>query len=207
MLNKQVIAWVNLLLPAEHSMLSYYFLARILFLCCFCISCHAFRAFRTSLTKVSSLSLAAPKIALTREQGANDKLLSFLSSYDCVETPCLRFEDLTVPLEKFKSKLAVYDIVAITSPQAASVFLRLLNEVGPHSLKVASIGAGTSEVLNKGHVSPMFEPSRATAECMASEIPLEMGKSVFYPASELADTTLSKYLQKRGFKVSSFSIR
>lgn len=55
--------------------------------------------FRTmSDRKISFLSsrslniLSLAKIALTREEGANDKLKSLLQKYECIEIPCIMFE-------------------------------------------------------------------------------------------------------------------
>jgi hypothetical protein len=40
----------------------------------------------------SSSLLSMAKIALTREEGANDKLKSLLKKYECIEIPCIMFE-------------------------------------------------------------------------------------------------------------------
>ena len=67
--------------------------------------------------KLISLSLkASPKIALTREAGANQKLNKLLLAYDCYEIPCIQFfegEDAHI----LKDELIKHDVIVITSPQ------------------------------------------------------------------------------------------
>ena len=41
---------------------------------------------------LSKMTLSLTKIALTREEGANDKLKSLLKKYECIEIPCIMFE-------------------------------------------------------------------------------------------------------------------
>lgn len=45
-----------------------------------------------SISSSSSIQLSLAKIALTREEGANDKLKSLLNKYECIEIPCIMFE-------------------------------------------------------------------------------------------------------------------
>ena len=46
----------------------------------------------SSLLLLSKMTLSLTKIALTREEGANDKLKSLLKKYECIEIPCIMFE-------------------------------------------------------------------------------------------------------------------
>jgi uroporphyrinogen-III synthase len=89
----------------------------------------------------------------------------------------------------------------LSSPQAAKVFVnawKLLNK--PH-VKVVALGVGTSKPLIEENLYPLFEPTEATAECLAATCPTEHGLKVLYPTSQLADNTLVSGLQRRGFKV------
>jgi uroporphyrinogen-III synthase len=55
-------------------------------------------------------------------------------------------------------------------------------------------------LINKG-IIPVFEPSDSTAETLALELPSNLGNTVLYPSSAIAENTLEKGLQSRNFKV------
>jgi uroporphyrinogen-III synthase len=166
---------------------------------------NSFRCARTTCQSrqlhryTTALNMA--KIALTREDGANDKLASLLKGCDVVEIPCIMFsagEDT----DKLPGALKDHDIIVITSPQAATVFLDAWAKAGkPDSLKIATVGKGTSKPLKAAGIVPVFEPSDATAETLAAEMPSSLGSSVLYPSSAIAENTLAQGLEKRGFKV------
>ena len=44
------------------------------------------------ISRITLNTLSLAKIALTREEGANDKLKSLLQKYECIEIPCIMFE-------------------------------------------------------------------------------------------------------------------
>ena len=141
-------------------------------------------------------------VALTREMGANDKLLARLAGLECVELPCIAFasgEDAN----KLPSALTEHDIVVITSPQAANVFLSGCEKagLGPGDVTIASVGAGTSKPLEEKGFKPVFEPSDSTAETLAKELSDQWGTRVLYPSSSLAETKLETGLSERGFTV------
>ena len=147
------------------------------------------------------------KVALTREDGANGKLAKLISGGDSssgcevVELPCIMFAD-GEDSSQLPKALTASDIIVITSPQAASVFLSAWETAGrPAGLKVASVGKGTSSPLIKAGITPIFEPSDSTAETLASELPSSLGSTVLYPSSAIAENTLAKGLEQRGFKV------
>lgn len=141
------------------------------------------------------------KIALTREDGANGKLAELLDGCDVLELPCIQFGD-GEDTDRLPTALTAHDIIVITSPQAAAVFLQAWESVGkPVGLKVATVGKGTTKPLAKAGINPIFEPSDATAETLAEELPSSLGKTVLYPSSAIAENTLAKGLEQRGFEV------
>ena len=163
----------------------------------------------TSITKNSNQiqAVSKVKVALTREDGANNKLAKLIgdssSSSGCevIELPCIMFAD-GEDSSKLPNALTASDIIVITSPQAASVFLSAWETAGrPAGLKIATVGKGTSSPLINAGITPVFEPSDSTAETLALELPSSLGNSVLYPSSAIAENTLAKGLEQRGFKV------
>ena len=150
---------------------------------------------------VESRSLCMVKIALTREEGGNDKLAQLLQGYDVCEIPCIMFaggEDSS----KLPDAIKVHDVIVITSPQAAKVFLDSWESAGkPDNLKIATVGEGSSKPLRAAGLTPLFEPSDSTALTLAAELPTSLGETVLYPSSAIAENTLVEGLEKRGFKV------
>ena len=143
------------------------------------------------------------KVALTREEGNNDKMMKILKSnckLDLIELPCIAF-DVGPDVDKLASSLTVNDLIVITSPQAASVLIDVWQSNGKPDLKVVSVGKGTSKPLIAVGINPVFEPSDSTGETLATELPTSIGNSVLYPSSSLADNKLTDILSSRGFKV------
>lgn len=147
-------------------------------------------------------------MALTREEGNNNKLVKILSSNSklkLIELPCIAFG--TGPdIDKLSKYMTNSDLIIITSPQAASVFINQWLINGKPAVKVVSVGKGTSKPLEAVGLSPVFEPSDATGETLAEELPTTLGNSVLYPSSSLADNKLTDILSSRGFKVSPIQL-
>ena len=157
-----------------------------------------------SLKASSSEGLQSRKalVALTRENGANDKLMNLLSGERCVELPCIAFasgEDV----DELPKALDECDLVVLTSPQAAKVFIAACEEAGraPESVKIATVGKGTSKPLQERGFHTLFEPSDSTAATLAVELPDTWGKRILYPSSALAEAKLETGLSSRGFDV------
>lgn len=96
--------------------------------------------------------------------------------------------------------------VVVTSPEAAKVFISGWKAAGsPVAISVACVGAATGETLEKGGVTPVFTPSKATGETLTAELPFPEGSSpphvVLYPASAQASNQLEDGLKARGFHV------
>ena len=141
-----------------------------------------------------------PLVALTRELGANDKVLALLDGVKCVELPCIAFSK-GIDFDRLTSELKLHDAVVISSPQSASVLGEAWERAGRPKLAVASVGKGTTLALEKVGIPPIFEPSDATAKVLAKELPAHLGPSVLYPTSNLAADTLQDDLESRGFEV------
>ena len=140
-------------------------------------------------------------IALTREDGANSKLAALLADQSCIEIPCIAFEP-GKDSARLPAVLADFDVTVITSPQAASVYLTAWTASGrPGGIKIVTVGKGTSKPLAAAGLAPVFEPSDATAEALARELPLALGPRVLYPSSSIAEKTLTEGLESRGFSV------
>ena len=147
-------------------------------------------------------SIPSAKIALTREDGANDKLAKLLEGLEVYEIPCIMF-DAGEDASKLPNAITSHDLIVITSPQAAKTFLESWKIAGkPDNLKIATVGDGSSKSLIAEGLIPVFEPSDSTARTLAAELPLSLGSTVLYPSSAIAENTLSEGLEKRGFVVS-----
>jgi len=146
--------------------------------------------------------MASVDIALTRELGANGKLLKLLPTelYNCIELPCIAFGP-GADIELLPTEITKHDIIAITSPQAADVFLKKWELIDKPKVNVATVGKGTSAVLIKRGLQPVYEPSDFTAETLARDLPTTFGHKVLYPTSSLAQNVLQDGLQSRGFNV------
>lgn len=165
------------------------------------------------MTTVSSLANQArlrrdmmtlsAKIALTREVGGNDKLAKLLDGYSVYEIPCIMFASGD-DSAKLPQAMSDHDVIVITSPQAAKVFLESWIIAGrPSGLNIATVGEGSSRPLITEGLIPFFEPSDSTAKTLAAEMPDIHGKKVLYPSSAIAENTLVEGLEERGFTVSN----
>jgi uroporphyrinogen-III synthase len=152
-------------------------------------------------------SISSAKIALTREDGANDKLAKLLGGLEVYEIPCIMF-DTGEDASKLPKAIASHDLILITSPQAAKMFLESWKIAGkPDNLKIATVGDGSSKSLIAEGLIPVFQPSDSTARTLAAELPLSLGSTVLYPSSAIADNTLLEGLEKRGFVVSLSAVK
>jgi uroporphyrinogen-III synthase len=163
-------------------------------------------------------------VALTREEGKNDKLNKAIQSNSKIkqivtssgsaievnEIPCIAHADGpdTDILGKTLSS-SNFDYVAITSPEAAKVFAAAWSHEGrPKIGLVAAVGTATEETLKAYGVEVCFVPSKATAATLVQELPTldaatNEGRptTVLYPASAKAQDTLQNGLEDRGFMV------
>lgn len=151
--------------------------------------------------QIGNISPLYAKIALTREDGANNKLSNLLNGYEIYEIPCIMFAE-GPDAAQLTEAIRSHDVIVITSPQAAKVFLQSWQLAGrPTDLRIATVGEGSSKVLVAEGLIPFFEPSDFTAKTLALELPFAHGKTVLYPSSALAENTLANGLESRGFVV------
>ena len=155
-------------------------------------------------------------VVLTREDGKNGDMMKRLTArgVECVEMPLI---ETTVGADRAALPAALNDPegwtwVCITSPEAAKVFLEAWREAGQPDVPVATVGAGTAKILASEYASgaltaPTFTPSKANADTLVVELPLDDdatdggGQRVLYPASSKAATTLQDGLTARGATV------
>jgi uroporphyrinogen-III synthase len=178
------------------------------------------------MTEGGSVVSSQVIIALTRERGKNEKLRKALLSNERIarisqesgltiqiyELPCIEHADgpdidKLAPL--LASSLNTFDYVAITSPEAASVFANAwIKAERPRLGTVAAVGKATQEALVEFDIEVGFVPSKATASTLVDELPLSneannegRATTVLYPASTKAQDTLQSGLEERGFSV------
>lgn len=146
-------------------------------------------------------SSSYPLIALTREEGKNEKLRKALPSFATVELPCIAHAD-GPDLESLPERLRdeKWDYVVVTSPEAAKVLAQAWTP-SDSPPPVAAVGKATQETLERYGIQVCFTPSKATAATLVVELPGEAPCRVLYPASCKAKTTLQDGLKQRGFEV------
>ncbi|CAB9513087.1 Uroporphyrinogen-III Synthase [Seminavis robusta] len=161
-------------------------------------------------------------VALTREQGKNNKLQKALDehqgiemmpmSLNAMEMPCIEHapgDDQSTLVDILSTdKIQEYDYVVITSPEAARVLAASIQESTADRLgddvQVAAVGKATAKTLEKLGLSVDFVPSQATGETLASELP-PIGDNnnndgptrILYPASAKAKNDIQEGLMAR----------
>ena len=150
-------------------------------------------------------------VAMTREDGKNNKLMKQIQSNDelssqlnLVELPCIAhasgpdYDQLGSTLQSQK-----WDYITITSPEAAKVLASAWDHVKENPLPVVAVGKATEKTLQDCNIPVSFVPSKATAATLAVELDLVSGEgtTVLYPASARAQKTLEDGLSSRGFAV------
>ena len=177
------------------------------------------------MTGGKSITTTPFVVALTREEGKNNKLKKALesnskiiqilassstSAMDVNEIPCIAHADgpdLNVLGETLSS--TDFDYIAITSPEAAKVFATSwIDADRPEVGLVAAVGKATQEALTAYGIDVAFVPSKATAATLVKELPMQeeainegRATSLLYPASAKAKDTLQNGLEDRGFVV------
>lgn len=68
-------------------------------------------------------------------------------------------------------------------------------------LRLAAVGEATTASLVQYGLTADFVPSRATSAALCTELPVEAGEVVAYPASNIADEALERGLAARGARV------
>ena len=159
---------------------------------------------RSCIPRLIVEATGTPRAVLTREDGKNGKLAALLGKrgVPCEDLPCIAFERLPGFDELCDVLVAGgHAWVIITSPEAAGVFVDAWRACdAPQPTRIASVGAGTAQVLADAAVTVDFVPSKATGKTLAAELPAsDPPATVVYPASALAADTVETGLQGRGF--------
>lgn len=180
---------------------------------CFLSTGHAFTTSRINsspprASHQTSLCATPLVVALTREEGKNDKLRTQLESEfeddDTVtleELPCIAHADGD-DFPKLATTLqdTDWDYVAVTSPEAARVLAQAWNNNVDTS--IVAVGKATQATLEKLGFKVDFCPSKATAATLIQELPVKSDTTtLLYPASAKAASTLQDGLTERGFQV------
>jgi len=162
-----------------------------------------------SRSAVLARSSGRPVAVVTREKGKNDKLVALLeeAGIASVELPLIEHCDgedrVRLPTVLRQEK---FDYVAVTSPEAAHVFLDGWRKAGKPRLRVTVVGEGTGRELPAelgDNLQLAFTPSKANAVTLAAELPEADGGGgrVLYPSSSKASSDLQEGLAARGFTV------
>ena len=184
---------------------------------------HASSSIELEMVKGRSQGIESPfVVALTREEGKNDKLHKAILSNERIEQisnvvqihelPCIEHAngpDIEKLVPILSTSALTFDYVAITSPEAAKVFASEWNEAGqPKIGMVAAVGKATQESLKEYGIDVALVPSKATAATLVKELPEsdsaiseKRSTTLLYPASAKAQNTLQDGLEKRGFTV------
>ncbi|EIE21204.1 tetrapyrrole biosynthesis, uroporphyrinogen III synthase [Coccomyxa subellipsoidea C-169] len=156
---------------------------------------------------VHEASTEAPQVVVTRERGKNVKLMKSLQQrgISVLELPLV---ETAVGPDRSELPDALtagdHDWVIVTSPESASVFLQGWREADKPQVRLAVVGSGTGVVIEAAGEADLpvaFTPSKANAEHLSAELPLEGEGRVLYPASAKAGAGLQEGLEARGFSV------
>jgi uroporphyrinogen-III synthase len=154
-----------------------------------------------------AVTTATIHIAVTREAGKNDKLVSALAAalhLNIVlhELPCIahahgpdyhRLRDTLLQPE-------TWDYVTVTSPEAARVLAScwpwhndntMDNDRQLTTPKVAAVGKATELALSEAGIAVAFCPTKATAETLVQELPWNPGEGEAALGQSLEDATSS----------------
>lgn len=117
----------------------------------------------TAAVSAAAGGSSRPRVVATREAGKNGKLIAALEArgISCLELPLI--EHAPGPdRDKLPGLLAAggFDWVAITSPEAAAVFLEGWRAAGSPDVRVAVVGGGTRDALVAAGVEPAFVASK-----------------------------------------------
>lgn len=144
--------------------------------------------------------LAGMTVILTRDADDNAALAARLrrSSSLVIELPCVRAEPLedTGPIADALAALSEEDWLVLTSRHGADAVARC----GPSRAAVAAVGRATAERSRAHGLRVEFEPTVASGECLARELP-ERGGIALLARSDRALPDLPRILRGRGFAV------
>lgn len=159
--------------------------------------------------------LRGRRIALTRPDAQSDALDAMLRAAGAKPVHCptivIRSPADWRPLDAALQELAPdardardADWIVFTSANAVHAVADRLATLGgtiQGGVRLAAIGDATASALATRIRGPDFLPSRATAEALATELPVRAGDRVLFPRGDLARPTLPQVLTQRGVLV------
>ncbi|HTS17538.1 MAG TPA: uroporphyrinogen-III C-methyltransferase [Verrucomicrobiae bacterium] len=150
------------------------------------------------------------RIVVTRSREQSSELVRQLGELgaDVLEIPTIRIEPpkSLAPLREAMESLGEYDWVVFTSPNGVDAFFRQffaqhkdVREIGP--LKIAAIGAVTTEKLADLHLEVDLQPTEFTTEALLAEFKKSVScenLKMLLPRADLADQRLARGLEDLG---------
>jgi uroporphyrinogen III methyltransferase/synthase len=150
------------------------------------------------------------RIVVTRSREQASELVHQLSDLgaDVLEIPTIRIKppQNLAPLREAVAVMGEYDWVVFTSPNGVDAFFREffvhhkdLREIGP--VKIAAIGAVTTQKIADVHLEVDLQPKEFTTEALLTEFKKSVScenLKILMPRADLADQRLARGLEDLG---------
>ncbi|HUI07965.1 MAG TPA: uroporphyrinogen-III C-methyltransferase [Verrucomicrobiae bacterium] len=154
--------------------------------------------------------LFGKRIVVTRSREQASELVRRLSDLgaDVLEIPTIRIKppQKLAPLREAIASLGEYDWLAFTSPNGVDAFFREffarhkdIREIGP--LRIAAVGAVTTQKLADLHLEVDLQPAEFTTEALLAEFKKSVSCEnlrFLMPRADLADERLARGLEALG---------
>ena len=165
---------------------------------------------RENLNWFEQRPLFSRRIVVTRSREQASELVRQLGELgaDVLEIPTIRIKppQSLAPLREAVGGLGEYDWLVFTSPNGVDAFFREffvhhkdIREMGP--LKIAAIGAVTSQKLAELHLEVDLQPMEFTTEALLAEFKKSVScenLKMLMPRADLADQRLARGLEDLG---------
>ncbi len=165
---------------------------------------------RENLNWFEQRPLFGRRIVVTRSREQASELVRQLSELgaDVLEIPTIRIKppQSLAPLREAVEGLGEYDWLVFTSPNGVDAFFREffvrhkdIREMGP--LKIAAIGAVTTQKLAELHLEVDLQPNEFTTEALLAEFKKSVScenLKMLMPRADLADQRLARGLEDLG---------
>lgn len=151
--------------------------------------------------------VSARRVLVTRAVEQADDLIAALRVVGVepvlVPTIAVELEPAGGDLDDAARHIGTYAWVVVTSTNGARAILKVAERVFTpfEASRFAAIGSATREALELEGVDVEFQPSAASAEAMAAELPVRPGECVVVVRGNLADEGLATALRARGAEV------
>ena len=145
-----------------------------------------------------------PRVLVTRDSERAGPLVAALRALglDPVHVPTIAVEPARAggPLDEIVPRLATCAWVVVTSATGADALGAAAGRRGADlsTARIASVGAATTEAVERAGGRAAFVPSVATAAALAAELPIGSGTHVLLVRGDLADGRLGDRLRARG---------